>query len=172
MASSPKQLIVLSVILTLIILTVNKVTASDVLSCNQLIKNREFLPAENKELQQLSYQQKVTRSHVHCVSYCHADPQCYSVNYNIDNHLCQLNNATRAQYPHNFITHYGSVYFDADVNTPLLSLPDQLPTTHQSLSPSLSASSSPSPSQSLSQSSSQSLSKSPSKSSSQSPIKS
>ena len=129
MASSPKQLIVLSVILTLINLTVNKVTASDVLSCNQLIKNREFLPAENKELHQVSYRQKVTWSHVHCVSYCHADPQCYSVNYNIDNHLCQLNNATRAQYPDNFITHYGSVYFDADVNTPLLSLPDQAPST-------------------------------------------
>ena len=112
------------------LINVNQVTASDeVLSCNQhrLMMNREFLPAENKELQQVSYRQKVTRSHVHCVSYCHADPQCYSANYNIDNHLCQLNNATRAQYPHNFITHYGSVYFDADVNTPLLSLPDQAP---------------------------------------------
>ena len=129
MASQAQLLMTLSVILTLIIVTVNKVTASDVPSCNQLMKYREFLPAENKESQQVSYRQKVTRSHVHCVSYCHADPQCYSVNYNIDNHLCQLNNATRAQYPHNFITHYGSVYFDADVNTPLLSLPDQASTT-------------------------------------------
>ncbi|XP_071789557.1 fibrinogen-like protein A [Asterias amurensis] len=90
---------------------------------------REFLSAENRKLLQLSYQAKVTHSHVLCVSYCHADPQCHSVNYNIDNHLCELNNATRAQYPDDFITYYGSVYFDADVETPHFSLPDQaLPT--------------------------------------------
>ncbi|XP_071789554.1 ficolin-3-like [Asterias amurensis] len=89
----------------------------------------EFLSAENRKLLQLSYQVKVTRSHVLCVSYCHADPQCHSVNYNIEDHLCELNNGTRAQYPDDFITHYGSVYFDADVETPHFSLPDQaLPT--------------------------------------------
>ncbi len=101
---------------------------------------REFLSAENKELQQFFYGQTVTRSHVHCVSYCHADPQCLSVNYHIDNHLCDQNNDTRARYPDHFITHYGSVYFDADVDTPLLSLPDpknsslpDTPTTFQPL---------------------------------------
>ncbi|XP_071790436.1 ficolin-3-like [Asterias amurensis] len=90
---------------------------------------RQFLSAENRKLQQVSYQQKEAHSHVLCVSYCHADPQCHSVNYNIDNHLCELNNATRAQYPDDFITYCGSVYFDADIETPHYSLPNQpLPT--------------------------------------------
>ncbi|XP_033646891.1 ficolin-3-like [Asterias rubens] len=89
----------------------------------------EFSSAENKELDKFSYNQVVTHSYVICVSYCHADPQCHSVNYNIEDHLCELNNATRAQYPDDFITYYGSVYFDADVETPHFSLPDQaLPT--------------------------------------------
>ncbi|XP_033646895.1 ficolin-2-like [Asterias rubens] len=89
----------------------------------------EFSSAENKKFDNFSYKQVVTHSHVICVSYCHADPQCHSVNYNIEDHLCELNNATRAQYPDDFITYCGSVYFDADVETPRLSLPDQaLPT--------------------------------------------
>ncbi|XP_033637809.1 ficolin-2-like [Asterias rubens] len=92
-------------------------------------QGREFLSAENKELRQVFYRQAVTRSHVQCVSYCHADPQCLSVNYHIDTHLCDQNNATRARYSDHFITHFGSVYFDADVDTPLLSLPDPKPST-------------------------------------------
>ena len=82
-----------------------------------------------RKLQQVSYRQKITRSHVICVNYCLSDPDCKSVNYHINNHLCELNNVTRSQYPDNFITHYGSVYLDADVNTPLLSLPDQATST-------------------------------------------
>ncbi|XP_071790837.1 ficolin-3-like [Asterias amurensis] len=111
--------------LTLIISNINQTTASDATACKTYTLMREFLSAENRKLLQLSYQAKVTRSHVLCVSYCHADPQCHSVNYNIDNHLCELNNATRAQYPDDFITYCGSVYFDADVETPHFSLPDQ-----------------------------------------------
>ncbi len=78
---------------------------------NQLV--RQFVSAENRKLQQVSYEQTEAHSHVLCVSYCQADPQCHSVNYNIDNHQCELNNATRAQYPDDFIIDCGSVYFDA-----------------------------------------------------------
>ncbi|XP_033646890.1 ficolin-2-like [Asterias rubens] len=127
--ASQTQLLMLhaAITLTLIILNINQTTASDAAACKT--KMKEFLSAENRKLLQLSYQSKVTWSHVLCVSYCHADPQCHSVNYNIEDHLCELNNATRAQYPDDFMTHYGSVYFDADVETPRLSLPDQaLPT--------------------------------------------
>ncbi|XP_071798784.1 ficolin-2-like [Asterias amurensis] len=107
---------------------VKAVVTSEILSCGHQLE-REFLSAENKELRQVSYRQTDTRSHVQCVSYCHADPQCLSVNYHIDTHLCDQNNATRARYPDLFMTHYGSVYFDADVDTPLLSLPDPKPST-------------------------------------------
>ena len=130
MMASLTQLLMLhaAITLTLIILNINQTTASDdEIACKTNM--REFLSAENRKLHHISYQSKVTWSHVLCVSYCHADPQCHSVNYNIEDHLCELNNATRAQYPDDFMTHYGSVYFDADVETPRLSLPDQaLPT--------------------------------------------
>ncbi|XP_071789768.1 ficolin-3-like [Asterias amurensis] len=95
--------------------------SSDETACKTIM--RDFLSAENRKLLQISYQSKVTWSHVLCVSYCHADPQCHSVNYNIEDHLCELNNATRAQYPDDFITHYGSVYFDADPDTTISSGP-------------------------------------------------
>ncbi|XP_071798853.1 ficolin-3-like [Asterias amurensis] len=104
------------------------ITAAEVLTCGHQLE-REFLSAENKELRQVPYRKTVVRSHVQCVSYCHADPQCLSVNYNIDTHLCDQNNATRARYPDHFITHFGSVYFDADKDTPLLSVPDPKPFT-------------------------------------------
>ncbi|XP_071789783.1 fibrinogen-like protein A [Asterias amurensis] len=122
--ASLTQLLMLhaAITLTLIILNINQTNASDAAACKPNM--REFLSAENRKLLQISYQSKVTWSHVLCVSYCHADPQCHSVNYNIENHLCELNNATRAQYPDNFMTHCGSVYFDADVETPQVLHPD------------------------------------------------
>ncbi|XP_033627218.1 angiopoietin-related protein 1-like [Asterias rubens] len=121
--ASQTQLLMLhaAITLTLIILNINQTIASGATACKTNM--REFLSAENRKLLQLSYQAKVTRSHVLCVSYCHADPQCHSVNYNIDNHLCELNNATRAQYPDDFITYCGSVYFDADPDTTISSGP-------------------------------------------------
>ena len=111
------------ILLTIIIFAVTHSSAYGGQSCNEHLLTREFYPAENKELQQVSYRQKITRYQVICVNYCLSDPDCKSVNYHINNHLCELNNVTRAQYPDNFITHYGSVYFDADVNTPLSSAP-------------------------------------------------
>ncbi|XP_033627252.1 angiopoietin-4-like [Asterias rubens] len=82
---------------------------------------REFVSASNKELRLVPYWEKITRSPVICVSYCHSDPNCQSVNYHTSSHLCQLNNVTRAQYPDDFNTLYGSLYFDASANTSLLS---------------------------------------------------
>ena len=122
------------ILLTIIIFAVTHSSAYGGQSCQKHLLTREFYPAENKELQ-VSHRQKITRSHVICVNYCLSDPDCKSVNYHINNHLCELNNVTRAQYPDNFITHYGSVYFDADVNTPLLSLPDQAPSTQPDTTP-------------------------------------
>ena len=93
------------------------------------LESKVFFPAENKELQHDWYRKKITRHHVNCVSYCHSDSNCKSVNYYTNSHLCELNNVTRAQFPDDFITHYGSVYFDADMDTPLLSLPDAPPSS-------------------------------------------
>ncbi|XP_033627711.1 ficolin-3-like [Asterias rubens] len=99
--------------LILLIMTVDRISTLDVLSCNKQMTIQPFLTTQNKQLQVASYQQYVAQSHVVCVSYCHADPQCQSVNYNIDNHLCELINTTRAQYPDDFVTHFGNVYFDS-----------------------------------------------------------
>ena len=86
---------------------------------------KEFVPASNKELRLVSYWEKITRSPVICVSYCHSDPNCQSVNYHTSSHLCQLNNVTRAQYPDDFNTLYGSLYFDANEYTVFESVPSQ-----------------------------------------------
>ena len=102
------------VVLALIAFTV--VTAPTF--CNRQTKMKKFHSVENKKLK-ASYRQVDTSSHVLCVSYCHADPQCHSVNYNIDNHLCELINATRAQYPDEFVTDPTTWYFDAEMDMPL-----------------------------------------------------
>ncbi|XP_071789732.1 ficolin-2-like [Asterias amurensis] len=81
-----------------------------------------FKAAENRALAASSYRKQSVSSRIHCVRNCHADyPNCKSVNYDEIHHLCELNNATIAQFPDNLITHFGSVYYDGNMDTPLLS---------------------------------------------------
>ncbi|XP_033627313.1 fibrinogen C domain-containing protein 1-like [Asterias rubens] len=81
-----------------------------------------FMAADNRALAASSYRKQSVSSRIHCVRNCHADyPNCKSVNYDEIHHLCELNNATIAQFPDNLITHFGSVYYDGNMDTPLLS---------------------------------------------------
>ncbi|XP_033627361.1 fibroleukin-like [Asterias rubens] len=81
-----------------------------------------FNAAEDRALQYCIYQSVNVSSRVRCVRNCHCDyPNCKSVNYDDIHHLCELNNATIAQFPDNLITHFGSVYYDGNTDTPLLS---------------------------------------------------
>ncbi|XP_033627325.1 fibroleukin-like [Asterias rubens] len=81
-----------------------------------------FMAAENRALVASSYRKQSVSSRFHCVRNCHADyPDCKSVNYDEIHHLCELNNATIAQFPDNLITHFGSVYYDGNMDTTLLS---------------------------------------------------
>ncbi|XP_038058889.1 microfibril-associated glycoprotein 4-like [Patiria miniata] len=86
-------------------------------------RKRVFIAADNRTLQTSTFREEQVKSTVRCVSYCHADNNCRSVNYCKTEQLCQMNNLTRMQYPADFITHYGSVYFDDDVDTSLFSVP-------------------------------------------------
>ncbi|XP_038058719.1 uncharacterized protein LOC119730000 [Patiria miniata] len=82
-----------------------------------------FIAADNRALTTSTFREDQIKSAVRCVSYCHADNNCRSVNYHKTDQLCQMNNLTRMQNPDDFITHYGSVYFDDDVYTSLFSVP-------------------------------------------------
>ncbi|XP_038058717.1 microfibril-associated glycoprotein 4-like [Patiria miniata] len=82
-----------------------------------------FFSADNRALQTSTLREEQFKSAVRCVSYCHADNNCRSVNYHRPDQLCQMNNLTRLQNPNDFITHYGSVYIDNDADTSLFSVP-------------------------------------------------
>ncbi|XP_033633121.1 ficolin-3-like [Asterias rubens] len=135
------QIVITSISLCMIVLecsTHHQVTAGAPIACYPRTRNQNFLSAIHKELRHVPYRQTVTRSHVLCVSYCHADPLCQSVNYNMDSRLCELNNKTRARCPNGLVTRYGSAYFDADLDTFLFSQPtDQSEDVHPNPSSSL-----------------------------------
>ncbi|XP_038058743.1 microfibril-associated glycoprotein 4-like [Patiria miniata] len=80
--------------------------------------------AENRALQGLAYANKTLRSRVICGRECSMDERCKSFNFHDCNKICELNLATRREHPENFNATQGSVYFDADEDTPLYSLTD------------------------------------------------
>ncbi|XP_038061061.1 microfibril-associated glycoprotein 4-like [Patiria miniata] len=80
--------------------------------------------AENRALQGFAYATKTLRSRVICGRECSMDERCKSFNFNDCNEMCELNLATRREHPEDFNATQGSVYFDADEDTPLYSLTD------------------------------------------------
>ncbi|XP_038061090.1 ficolin-2-like [Patiria miniata] len=80
--------------------------------------------AENRALQGLAYATRTVRSRVICARECSMDERCKSFNFNDCSKLCELNLATRREHPEDFNATQGSVYFDADGDTPLYSLTD------------------------------------------------
>ena len=47
-----------------------------------------------------------------CFLQCEEDPQCQSINYNLESSLCEQNNRTRTARPYHYIPSAGTVYFD------------------------------------------------------------
>ncbi|XP_038066388.1 uncharacterized protein LOC119736441 [Patiria miniata] len=80
--------------------------------------------AENRALQGFEYATKNVQSRVICGRECSMDESCKSFNFNYCSKLCELNLATRREHPENFNATQGSVYFDADENTPHYSMTD------------------------------------------------
>ncbi|XP_038061044.1 microfibril-associated glycoprotein 4-like [Patiria miniata] len=80
--------------------------------------------AENRALQGFAYATKTVRSRVICGRECSMDKRCMSFNFNDCSKICELNLATRRDHPEDFNATQGSVYFDADEDTPLYSLTD------------------------------------------------
>ncbi|XP_022085251.1 ficolin-3-like [Acanthaster planci] len=123
MANRPQLQLSCSLALVILAFAVSSVTNATVQAatlCNHF--KSDFLPAQNRYLQGASYQETVATSHIHCVRDCHADPGCLSVNYNTLKRTCELRNLSRGNSPDNLVTLYGSVYFDANEDTPLHSI--------------------------------------------------
>ncbi|XP_038060729.1 ficolin-3-like [Patiria miniata] len=83
-----------------------------------------FYAAENRALQGFQLERKTVRSRVICGRECSMDERCKSFNFNDCSKLCELNLGTRREHPEDFNATQGSVYFDADEDTPLYSLFD------------------------------------------------
>ena len=88
------------------------------LNGSQAYLDRTFIAANHRSLENVDFSVKNFSSAVLCVSYCHSEHDCNSVNYRLKDQRCELNNATKDQYPDNFVVEYGKVYYDDDVNTP------------------------------------------------------
>ncbi|XP_038061059.1 microfibril-associated glycoprotein 4-like [Patiria miniata] len=87
-------------------------------------KERTFHAAENQALRKVAFATKTVRSRVICGRECSMDERCKSFNFNDCSKMCELNLATRREHPEDFNATQGSVYFDADEDTPLYSLTD------------------------------------------------
>ena len=89
-------------------------------SCSHLQKPN-FIGAKNRVLQGFVHHSTTAFSAVICVRDCMIDSRCVSINYFDSENLCELNYATRSQFPGNFSKLHGSFYFDDDRQTVLLS---------------------------------------------------
>ncbi|XP_038061411.1 microfibril-associated glycoprotein 4-like [Patiria miniata] len=83
-----------------------------------------FYAAENRAVRDFAFATKTVRSRVICGRECSMDERCKSFNFYDCNKMCELNLATRREHPEDFNATQGSVYFDADEDTPLYSLTD------------------------------------------------
>ncbi|XP_033637102.1 ficolin-2-like [Asterias rubens] len=92
------------------------------LNGSQAYLDRTFFAANHRSLENVNFLAKKFNSAVLCVSYCHSEHECKSVNYRLKDQRCELNNATKDKHPDNFVVKYGKVYYDDDVNTPHSSL--------------------------------------------------
>ncbi|XP_038053943.1 ficolin-2-like [Patiria miniata] len=80
--------------------------------------------AVNRALLGFTYGNKTVRSRVICARECIMDERCKSFNFNDCNKMCELSLATRQEHPEDFNATQGSVYFDANEDTPHYSLTD------------------------------------------------
>ena len=81
-----------------------------------------FYPASHRALQQFTYERKYSHSHVTCGRDCSQQTNCVSFNFHEKTRVCELNDATRVQFPEGLVTLYGSFYFDGEEDTPMFSL--------------------------------------------------
>ena len=88
--------------------------------CNHL-QTPDFIGAKNRILQGFVYCNRTASHAAICVRDCMIDSRCVSINYFEHENLCQLNYATRSQFPGNFSRLLGSFYFDNDRHTILFS---------------------------------------------------
>ncbi|XP_071797137.1 ficolin-2-like [Asterias amurensis] len=112
-------------ILSLVNITSVKSFGLDRGNCGTLKK--QFFSAGNRVLKNSEYRTKTTLNYVICGRDCSMDEYCKSFNFYECKKLCELNNASRAGHLQDFLEDQGSVYFDAEEDTPIYS-----PTTQPS----------------------------------------
>ena len=101
------------------------VTAVTLVSGHQWNPRQQMMyAAENRALQGFGYARRSACSRVSCGLDCNRDERCKSFNFNNGNKTCELNLATTREHPGAFCVTPGSVYFDADKDTPYHSLTD------------------------------------------------
>ncbi|XP_033639015.1 ryncolin-1-like [Asterias rubens] len=99
---------------------------------NQQQFSEPFYLAENQALLNHVFQLKTVSSPVICGRDCSMDPQCASFNYHIIKGICELNIASRAHSPDDFVEIQGSAYYDDNLDTLSFSLPSTTTTTSYS----------------------------------------
>lgn len=90
--------------------------------CSSGHDERGLFAAENRVLENITYETKMVPHFVLCGRECTMDKDCKSVNYLKNKNMCHLNNSTRVECPQLFLEDEGSVYMDADAETPLFSV--------------------------------------------------
>ncbi|XP_022107547.1 techylectin-5B-like [Acanthaster planci] len=85
------------------------------------VRHFAFHGAANRALKNFELHESVGGRRVVCGINCHADPRCKSFNFYEWDGTCVLNNASREAHPEDFVKTPGSVYYDADEGTALLS---------------------------------------------------
>ncbi|XP_071798358.1 fibrinogen-like protein A [Asterias amurensis] len=103
---------------TVILLMVNLTQAASKEQTQVHISDLKFYSTDNRALKNGAYSvQDGVQSHVQCVRNCHIDAKCISVNYIETKLICELNKASRAEYPDELLKDCESMYFDAEEST-------------------------------------------------------
>ncbi|XP_038061705.1 microfibril-associated glycoprotein 4-like [Patiria miniata] len=129
MEKLPKQIFDTKLIIILFLVFHGAAVSLCGIEISSYTRKRMFHAAENRALRDFAYTIQTVRSRVICGRECSMDERCKSFNFNDCNKMCELNLATRREHPEDFNATQGSVYFDADENTPLYSLTD-IPMNH------------------------------------------
>ncbi|XP_071794514.1 ficolin-2-like [Asterias amurensis] len=80
----------------------------------------DFFGAKYRALQGFVLSSTKAVSSVTCVRDCMIDPRCVSINYFDSEKRCELNSATKTQFPGSFTYNQRSFYYDEDRGTTLL----------------------------------------------------
>ncbi|XP_071794513.1 ryncolin-1-like [Asterias amurensis] len=104
---------------SLVFLAFSTVEVLSLNSCS-FLATTDFVVAKRWVLQGYVFNSTKAVSSVTCVRDCMIDPRCVSINYFDSEKRCELNSATKTQFPGSFTYNQRSFYCDEDRGTTLL----------------------------------------------------